>query len=203
VLIFGDSRCSPLGSLDTATNAFGSVGEVARSISKRYAFINASDPGESFTAISVGFTKRQHLVNWTSHVIVSLGINDFTAGKTSANCLAYLVTICSGLLAGKSVYTCTVAPKSASTDSWATTVNQTADATSNAARISYNTTMRTSPPPYISGVFEVADQIESSRDSGLWKVSGAAFGYTADGLHENSNGFTQIELSGIFSDVVF
>jgi len=202
-LIVGDSRSSPAATNETIPNSVGATGEVERSIAKGYGSINASDPGETLLGVSTtSFTRRLPLANWCTHIIIDLGINDFTAGKTSTQAVTYLNTICD-LLPGKSIFACTVSPKSASTDSWTTTVNQTADATSNANRIAYNGIMRTNPPPKISATFDVADQTESSRDSGLWRVNGAANGYTLDGLHGNSTANAAIETSQIFSAVQF
>ena len=202
-LLVGDSRSSPTATNETIPNSVGATGEMERSIAKMYGSINASDPGESLLNVSTtSFTRRLPLATWCTHVIIDLGINDFTAAKTSAQVLTYLNTFCDSL-PGKSIFACTVSPKSASTDSWATTVNQTADATSNANRIAFNDILRTNPPPKISATFDVADQTESSRNSGLWRVNGSANGYTLDGLHGNSTANAAVEASLIFSAVQF
>ena len=100
-----------------------------------------------------------------------------TNGRTAVLAYADLLTIWA-LLQPLSVFSCTVNPASTSTDSFATTANQTTVA-SNAQRVALNNLLRTSGMS--SGVFDLADVVESARDSGLWKAPG----YTADGLHES------------------
>lgn len=116
------------------------------------------------------------------------------------------------------VYTATVPPLATSTDSWATLGNQTPpafesvrialnawlrdgspiDATSKAA-VAVGTSSNVlragaSGHPLATatgvtgGYFEVADAVESARDSGKWKVTGAAFAYTIDGTHPSTVG---------------
>jgi lysophospholipase L1-like esterase len=42
--------------------------------------------------------------------------------------------------------------------------------------------------PFLSGWFETADTVESARNSGKWKATGSASGYTADGVHPSQTG---------------
>jgi hypothetical protein len=87
---------------------------------------------------------------------------------------------------------------------WATTDNQTTDATSATARLAYNAALRTGQhTARIAGFVEIADAVESARDSGLWKVTGADRAYTYDGLHESSGGFQAIEDSRPYSKFTF
>ena len=201
--IVGDSRCMPNATYETLPNAVGGIGEVERSLAKSYGTINVSVSGDNYVNAITNYVKRLSLAQYTSHVIIELGINSFTGGRTSAQCLADLATMVAKFPA-KSVYATTVSPKSASTDAWATLGNQTADATSQTNRIAYNNALRTGQHTTgIAGFVEIADLVESARDSGLWKVTGSANGYTYDGVHEVSAGFALIEAGNPFSCIAF
>ena len=51
----------------------------------------------------------------------------------------------------------------------------------------------------LEGYFDVADAIETSRNSGIWKVTGSANGYTADGIHPNTPGSVLVRDSGVIA----
>jgi hypothetical protein len=133
------------------------------------------------------------------NVVIELGINDI--GTTPATTEASLVKIANQLLGNgcvQAVYLATMPPYATSTDGFATTTNQTTNA-NNANRVTLNDWDRTVPAPF-TGYLETADPVESSRDSGLWKVTGTGCNsgntaqvnvYSCDGLHETSYGVTQ------------
>lgn len=130
---------------------------------------------------------RRLLVPGATHAVVYIGINGLRQGDTAASVIADLTIIYQWLAdLGIEVWACTIGPRSTSTDSWATTVNQTPD-TYNANRVTVNEWIRTTPAP-LTGYFDVADTIESARNSGIWKVNGSAFYYTTDGLHPSTRG---------------
>lgn len=194
--IIGDSRTWSLGgpsassSYDNVGNAFACSGSTERHIGKRFAFMNCAGTNEHLQgwALNNGtivIAGRLALLNkYCSHILIQHGIVDLIStgqNRTSAQALADLQTV-GGMFPGKILIGCTVEPRTTSTDSWATTTNQTAD-TNNAQRVAYNDALRGGLPAPFAGVVEIADQFESARDSGLWKVNGAASGYTSDGLH--------------------
>lgn len=202
-VIVGDSRSTPIATYETLPNAVGGIGECERSLCKSFGTINVSISGDSFVNALTNFVRRATLAQYASHVIIELGINGFTLGRTAAQTLADL-SLLTAKFPNQTVFAATVSPKSTSTDAWATTGNQTADATSNAARIAYNDALRTGQhTASIAGFVEIADQVESARNSGIWKATGVANGYTFDGLHESSGGFAAIELAGPFAGVGF
>jgi len=83
------------------------------------------------------------------------------------------------LFPSKRIVLVTLTPKAASTDFWATTAAQTtSDLTDEASRIKYNTSVR-AKVARVGQFSEIADVVESSRNSGVWKAPGA----TADGIH--------------------
>jgi lysophospholipase L1-like esterase len=110
------------------------------------------------------------------------GINDITGGQTLVNVQARLSEIWRQMDAlGMRVYQTTLPPVTTSTDSWATTANQTVTAT-NGIRTQVNDWIRTVPAP-LAGYVEVADAAETSRNSGIWNAL-----YTSDGTHPNGVG---------------
>lgn len=184
LFIAGDSRQNNGVNYDTTSDGFGLTGEFGRSFGVSFGALNAGCASERSQTIATTpslYAKRLALSQYCSHIVSGYGINDITgaggATRTAAQLLADLQTIWAQF-GGKPVYQTTIGPKSSSTDSWATTVNQTTDAT-NSERTSFNDSIRYMPSP-LAGYFEVADQMESARNSGIWKA-----GYTADGLHAN------------------
>lgn len=188
VLFFGDSRVvgygDPAGTADTR-------GWVSRAFDGNLSYLNLGISGSSvLIASTLGYLRRRlalaNLCQFDAAVVV-YGINDIIGGATAAEVEARLSALY-GFLAdtGIPVYGGTVSPVTSSTDDWQTTVNQTT-AAHNTERVTLNNWIRTTPAP-LSGFFELADAVESARDSGLWKASGVPFGFTADGVHESSGG---------------
>lgn len=144
--------------------------------------------GETAAQFGAAATRmhRQLLLGASTHVIYQYGINDVRGGSvTFSSIQATTQAIWNMMQAmGLKIYACTLTPNTTSTDSWATTGNQTlANTTGNTVRVAYNDWLRTIPSP-LSGIIETADTCETSRNSGIWKA-----GYTGDGLHPNATGF--------------
>ncbi len=158
-----------------------------------------------------------------THAICALGINDVSAGATATTLKANYIILWTALNSrGVKVYQTTLTPYSASTDSWATLENQTpgklGNATYEAHRITVNDWIRDGAPMLsgvgvatgstadgtlrtgdvghpLSGFIEVADAVESSRNSGKWKVTGAANYATSDGVHPTQAMFILMQAS--------
>lgn len=202
VLLSGDSRVD--GWSDTIGDASGDMGELARSIGPSLAYINAGSWGDQAALYNASHAHRQALAKYCSHVICEQGINDLTAGGASAATLeASQNTLWTAFAnMGLPVFASTIPPVTTSaSDHWASSAGQTL-AASNAARTAVNDNIRTTPAP-LAGFFEVADQIETARNSGLWKSNGSAYGYTLDGTHENQAGYLLIKNSGAINPAVF
>lgn len=190
-LLIGDSRCE--GQYDSYNgDATGNVGEIARSVGQAYAYINCGRGNGSAAQMVATHTNRVLLAAYVSHVISEFGGADLRAGASAATVLGNLQTIW-GYFTGKFVYQSTITPFTTSTDSWATTVNQT-QATGSGPRITLNDAVR-GLTSGIAACLEVADQAESARNSGLWKAPG----YTADGIHATQLGYTAIRDSHTIS----
>jgi hypothetical protein len=137
------------------------------------------------------------------NVVEGYGTNDRSSNRTAIQIKNDRLTIWSQIIAlypDIRIIAATIAPRTTSTDAWATTVNQTVT-TGEAIRLDVNTWLRGGAPidpiaktvvsvgtsgALLAGqvghplhsIFELADVIESVRDSGLW-----APGTTTDGIH--------------------
>lgn len=198
VFIVGDSRI--YGNDDPSDDASGDAGEVARAIGPNFAYVNAGASGLR-TDFLVNFLNADEpsdanmykLASYASDIINETGVVDVILGSTTPQIKSNLTTLWSLFPPGIPVYQTTMPPYTTSTDGWTTLVNQTPNS-DDAARIGTNDWIRTTPSG-LTGYFEVANLMESSQDSGLWKVPG----YTTDGVHETTTANTDIENSGVFA----
>jgi hypothetical protein len=198
VALIGDSRC--YGQADTYVGTSGNRGEIAPSIAPSLATLSVATPSDRCSAWPTNHPKRLALVKaYATHAVVQLGINDFAGNRTAAQVQTDNLAI--GAAIALPSWYCTVAPKTTSTDSFATLANQTINA-QDAARVTYNNAVRAGLPG-ASGFFEIADPTESSRDSGKWIVNGTANFATSDGLHENHPANAAITASGNIDPSVF
>jgi lysophospholipase L1-like esterase len=145
-------------------------------------------------------------IQGATHATCLTGTNDLTSNPGSAIVQARMLELWGRLTdMGMMVRAATIPPRTTSTDAWATLANQTANA-SEPSRVTMNNWIRDGAPilagvavaagssapgtlrtgaaghPLV-GYYEVADAAESARDSGKWKVSGAANYATLDGTH--------------------
>jgi hypothetical protein len=142
--------------------------------------------------------RRSAVIKYARYAICNYAINDIAAGRTAAQIQANLLTQANRNAARGIVKTIiqTVTPRTTSTDRFTTTTNQTlSTSTTNTVRIAHNTWVRDGGPidpstlaPVaagttgavrfgaanhpIAGYLELADIVESSRNSGLWMASG-------------------------------
>jgi hypothetical protein len=87
----------------------------------------------------------------------------------------------------------TIEPNSSSTDDFETLSGQVVAGTS-AQRTLFNDMVRAG---ITERYFDIADAVESRRNSGKWKVTGEPFAYVADGVHANQAGNLLIRDSGV------
>lgn len=131
-----------------------------------------------------------NLSPYFSAVISQCGVNDLTESASLQNLRDWEAAI-AAKLPGKRRFRTTVTPISTSTDSFATTANQTTHA-SNSVRVGFNALVR-------AGLFgtplEIADAWEHGRDSGLWRApsGGLPAAITPDGKHPNNAAFPLIK----------
>jgi hypothetical protein len=127
----------------------------------------------------------QAMADLFTHALISLGTNDF-GNDSGSTVYANNCTIAAWLYNSMGIRSVLVTqtPVSSSTDSWATLTNQTFSGPNNSRRIDYNTLVRSNGHSTgVIGYVELADILESSRDSGKWIVDGTANKYSSDGIH--------------------
>lgn len=140
---------------------------------RNYPYIRMALGGSTAaTVANVVSTKRRRFWSYPDIVICNLGLNDCRASTSAATTMANLQIIYRELLAGgvREIYQCTITP-------------DTSASAQEAIRVALNTLIRAVPNP-LTGVFESADAMETSRNSGIWNV-----GYNAaDNYHPNNTG---------------
>lgn len=182
--IVGDSIAFGEGDI-TGVGAKRGSGWIARALDVHgYPYVKITKPGqqatEFVTALSL-VTPFLALLPLTD-VICEHGINDLRLSRTQAQILADQQTIY-GLFGGKRIYQTTLTPRSASTDAYATTVNQSGKTDGNmAALVPINGVIR-AKPANVSQIIDAADAAMTARDSLIWPAPPVP---TADGTHPNS-----------------
>lgn len=199
VMLIGDSRCS--GRADSTSSASnsgadfnrGGVGEVARSVGYARPYVNLGCETDTVQQFNLQHTNRVRQQAYHTDVVCQYGINDVTAGRTAPVILAALQSAYA-LFPTKNVWATTIQPVTTSTDAWATTVNQTVTV-GNPVRVSLNNSIRAVPAP-LKGMFEIADVVETARDSGIWNVIAGVGQPTGDGTHAGPLMYQYIQRSG-------
>jgi hypothetical protein len=193
IAIMGDSRQSGFG--DTVDANAGDAGETARTYGKHFNYFNlavCADTLASFIATGgSGSVLRRGLAAFCSHVSGELGIVDVNGGASAATVEANITTMMGlpGIVGKPTIYDMML-PLSTSTDSWATTTNQTtfmdpARETTNAWIAAGNASSHGYNDP--RGVCEFPP-----IPSGIWNAPGA----TADGVHPTVAGYQGIMNGG-------
>ena len=185
VAVIGDSR------VEGAANTSGAVpypGEVMPGIGPLFGCINLARGGCTIQTAVTGTNsaKRREYLAYATHGVMQLGINDISSARTAAQIRADRASFRAYAPTLTWIET-TIPPKTSSTDSWATLTNQTLD-TNNSVRVTLNNLIRGGDAG-VAGLFDIADAMESSRNSGKWKAPPLVdAAITADGLHQNDAG---------------
>lgn len=199
VMIIGDSRASGRSDSTGTLLANGGdagrwgVGEVARSIGYARPYVNMGCETDTVRQFTLQHTYRARQQAYHTDIVCQYGINDVTAGRTAPVILTDLQSTW-GYFPTKNVWATTIQPVTTSTDAWATTVNQTVTA-GNPVRTSLNNSIRAVPSP-LKGMFEIADVVETARDSGIWNVIAGVGAPTGDGTHASPLLYQYIQRSG-------
>lgn len=171
VALFGDSIVANSSGLGWGVSMVeGSYG---------YSIISRPSSIASTMTVNTPNQYRMRYSQYFTHAIVNFGTNDFNTVDT----LTTQETVIKGLWKqlkdqGLKVYHSTTMPRSTSSDSFATTANQTAYNTNtyNDKRKTFNAKLRRGE--YGVNVIDVSDAVEDIRDNGKWKVA-----FTTDGIH--------------------
>jgi len=187
----GDSRFAGTGG--NAFDGTGGYGEMGNGLNQ-YAWNNYGSPGLSASQYLAGAGALQaDLVQWCTDIVSGFGINDFIGAQTSAQVQTSQTGI-RALYPTKNFHVTTIDADTTSSDSWATTGNQTIFA-GNAQRVAYNTQVRINSLGF-NPAFDCAVVSESALNSGKWQVNGVANKYTSDGLHSSGFCYTLYQTAG-------
>jgi hypothetical protein len=195
IAIIGDSIANGSSGGDNVLTATDNLGYIARAIANRYGFIRLTIPQDGLFAFTSDNRRRMNLLaGRITHAICEHGINDVTVGRPFEQIRARYLEQWSTLAEhGIKIFQCTLTPRTDSSDDHATLEGQrpVRGCEPGGVRQQVNDWIRTTPAP-LEGYFEVADRLESSRNSGLWKVDGtpARFVHGEGGVHPTTYGHT-------------
>jgi hypothetical protein len=200
VCILGDSIA--YGSHDTYSGSSGDLGSIERSIGPSFAYSNISSGGDAATTFVGGSrTIRSLIFPYCTSAIVEYGRNDLypsinhTAAQLEANLTTIYGYFTNPVNAG--IFQTTLTPDTASTDSWATTGNQTPVAGGpETNRATFNAALRGSTFGPTNGFFDINNAVGTGSNESLWIVTGAANYCTSDGVHPSPACYALIQSSG-------
>jgi lysophospholipase L1-like esterase len=217
LVVLSDSIGEGVG--DVADSA-DHVGMLARFAGPSHPYINLSQSGDRLELFRQSNSKRLALLAYAKNVIFGMGVNDIGVGRTLPQIQSDMIaiwTLAKARLpqAGRILQT-TITPSTTSTDSFATLANQTAapnfSTSGTGTREQLNDWLRDGAPmlagaPASTGtpnalragnalhplhaVLDLADTVESARNSGKWSVDGTASKWTTDGLHPSAYAHAQ------------
>jgi hypothetical protein len=188
VIAIGDSICYGFADA-TATATDWARGIICRGIPTTIPSLNLASYGsfaQSFLSVAPG---RATLFPYCSHAVFEHGFNDLLNNtghtpQTAAATIGYQQTLAAAFPARVRKLLTTITPFT--TGSWSTLGGQTIGP-NDAARVTYNGLVRANATAGFSDYLEMADTLESARDSGKWVVTPTP-PYTGDGIHPNSGG---------------
>lgn len=203
VIIYGDSIGAGQNDVeDTSASNSGrncKIGVIARSLGL-VPFLNLSITGMRVQDFATNAVGKRNILGFSSHLISQMGINDLSNAQTSAQLIANLQVpwnVAKGVNPLTKVFQTTITPKSGSTDAWATTVNQTPDATITASRATFNNAVRATLAG-AAGSYDLASVFETAQNNDIWLASPTP-PYTPDGLHPTLSGYALVPPSGIIA----
>lgn len=181
----------------TGDAGFNWKGWISRGLNNNYAFQNlgwGSDTAVNWTLANYSAARRRRAIMraWT-HGVIALGTNDISAGATVSQVAFRLLDIASQLTSlSTNAFIATLPPRSTtSIDNWATTAGQTI-ASTESIRVALNNWILDGCPIVsgayvpagtsaairigdtnhpVAGYLDLAGQVESARNSGLWKTT--------------------------------
>jgi len=189
--LVGDSRVQGAGDIIEAN--VGDSGELARGIGLTHGYINMGVWGDTLALYLEGNNSRRRraLIQFCTHVVSELGINDVESGVSVATMKANIGVLRNlAEIRAKSFYHSTYVTETTSTDGWATTANQTVSGFE-AQRLELNTWIRGGGDGLFTGYVDPCPAVENTP--GIWKAPG----YTVDGIHESQTAFRAIQSAGV------
>lgn len=203
VALYGDSITQGLQDSPDASSGYAQRAMLAANI-PFLKLAQGSENGRDWVSSSV-YLRRLAIASCADYALVNYGTNDWRSTGYGATQVMTDELLIWNVLRNQNlgVYACTLTPATTSTDSWVTVVNQTVHV-EDASRTGYNDWLRDNAPVRdgapvavgttgtnvlrsgdpahpLGGWFEIADTVESARNSGKWKAN-----YAFDGVHPNS-----------------
>lgn len=187
-------------------DSYGNMGWFERAVAQNYPWSNFSTDGDQLYYWVDGASKRMQLdairMLHPSHIVLGLGINDFSARGSSyatfKTQMQYMTKLLKGMIPGVKIWATTITPYVTCSPDCTTQANQTVSA-SNTARQLWNADMR-NPTTYksygIDAVQDIASFVETggaTSPTGKWVTSPNPV--TTDGLHPNLAGYTLLDNS--------
>ncbi len=127
VHLSGDSISLGYGDLPYLSAQGGYMARALQGKIPHFASGNFGDTAQNWASAPGEYAKRAKLLSRATSVIVGMGTNDLSNGRTDVELGGDLVRMWRFIAAqGPNVYATTITPRTTSTDSWATVVNQTA-----------------------------------------------------------------------------
>lgn len=192
ILMIGDSRMA--GVNDNITDATGLAG-YGRLVGQHYGFANLGIPSTTLALWATNRTNRMLFAPYATHVLSELGINDIRSSVSLSTLKTGIKNFVNNFTVP--VYWTTEEPVTTSSDSFVTLSGQTKFA-QDSVRVSFNDALRNNAMAgSLWGYVEMADAVESARDSGLWAVNGAVNWPTTDGVHGSSVGNIAMSFANI------
>lgn len=197
-VFLGDSIAHGEGDTTNDT-ASGDYGYLARSLGPSYGYLKLTRSGDQAFRCQGSPTNRQALCAYASHMICAYGSNDiYSTALTVANIKGYLQTIWGWrTVPGGKTYQTTITTRATSVNGYVAPDDQVVTS-GGVKRLPLNDWIRTLPAG-LDGYFEVADLVESARDSEKWKLFSTANYITDDGTHPNDNGHIWLRDSGVIA----
>lgn len=180
-----------------ASDAFGYQGFVGRSIAPSLPFMNLGSYGDTVQAfIGAQGTKRRALLDYCSHIVTEMGINDLVINsRTAAQVYADLTTL-RQQFPTKKFYACTLAPNT--TGAW--TAPDGSDQVLGAAetqRAAFNALLIANAAGF-DGVFQTDISISQAG-----RTKWLAPGYTNEGTHYTVQAQLAVRDGGAINPAVF
>lgn len=169
--------------------ANGAGGYVRRALNpasgKKYAYISLARAAEASTQYLTGSAKREVWYKYANTGFNGYGGNNFSFNVAVATTIANMATIKADMAAAgieDFIYS-RMAPKTNSTDSWATIANQTIRTGASLLLPAYRSQVDAAVVSQGYRLFDTALGWEDPANPGYWLTNGAANYWTADGTH--------------------
>lgn len=172
VVIPGDSTTH---GINADPNTLGDKGCLSPSIGAYFGYAKTAIPGERVGGYNSSCTQRKKIYDYATHVVTNFGVNDLAADQVSLATLKTRInTFASNIPAGVKLFWCTLSPGTSTSDSCTTLGGQSIPPEGQFIqdnKVQFNDDLRSGAfaPGY--GYFEMADVLETSRNSGRWITS--------------------------------